>query len=61
MPARDDLDDEEVQREVGRRVMEAIKSGDAVSDAEAREAQIVECLEEIEAGASRRSEIKSEA
>ncbi len=61
VPARDDLDDEEVQREVGRRVMEAIKSGDAVSDAEAREAQIVECLKEIEAGASRRSEIKSEA
>ncbi len=49
VPLRDDLHDEDVQRDVGRRVMDAIKSGDAVPDAEAREIHVVERLKEIEA------------
>ena len=49
MPLRDDLHDEDVQRDVGRRVMDAIKSGDAVPDSGAREAHIVASLKEIEA------------
>ena len=49
VPARDDLDDEDVQRNVGRQVMDAIKSGDAVSDAKVREAHIIARLKEIEA------------
>jgi hypothetical protein len=49
VPVRDDLDDEDVQRDVGRSVMDAIKSGDTVADAEAREVRIIARLKEIEA------------
>jgi len=49
VPERGDLDDEVVQRQVARRVMEVIKSGDALDDSKAREAHIVACLKQIEA------------
>ena len=49
VPPRDGLNDDEVRRAVGRRVMAAVKSGDAVADANAREAHVVERLKEIEA------------